>query len=81
MQNQINDIQDDVRQIKDALIGNDFGNKGIVKRLECNEKKTSENKKKITNLNSSSFLYGSGAGGGLLVIIETIKHFFGSGNH
>ena len=79
MQNQINNMEDDIKQIKDALLGNDFGNKGIVKRLECIEKKTTENKKELTNIKSSSVLMGSVAGGGLIGIVEAIKAFFTHG--
>jgi len=79
MQKQIDDIQDDVRQIKDALLGNEFGNKGIVKRLECTEKKSNDNKKKITNIKSKSVVLGTASGGVFVGIIEAIKAYFTHG--
>ena len=80
MQNQINEIQNDVSQIKDALLGNEFGNTGLIKRIESIEKKTGENKKSITNINSKSLLFGATSGAGLFGLIEAIKAFFIHGN-
>jgi len=79
MQEQINDMQKSINRIEDALLGNEFGNKGIVKRLECTEKKTVENKKELTNIKSNSVLMGSVAGGGVWGIIEAVKAWFHHG--
>ena len=76
MQDQIDKIGDDVRQIKDALLGNEFGNEGIVNRLKTVEKKTVCNKKAISSSKNHSLLYGTGAGGVLVGIVEAIKAYF-----
>tara|TARA_R110000803_G_scaffold32995_3_gene72368 strand:- start:167 stop:406 length:240 start_codon:yes stop_codon:yes gene_type:complete len=79
MQEQLDSIEKDVSQIKDALIGNEFGNVGIVTRLKNVEKSTDGNKKDLNAIKQKSILFGTGAGGLLVGIIETIKHFFFNG--
>ena len=45
MQNQINNIEKDVKELREALIGNDFNPNGFVKRVEILEKYQSNDKK------------------------------------
>ena len=44
MQEQINNIESDVKEIKDALLGNDYG-KGLISRVEKTEKYQEKDKK------------------------------------
>jgi len=79
MQKQIDEISDSVKRIEDALIGNNLGNEGIVNRLKNVEKKAACNKKSISNTKSSSMLYGTGAGGVIIAVFESIKAYFTHG--
>jgi hypothetical protein len=73
MQQQLNKIEASMQRIEDAIAGNDMGNKGLAKRLEEVETKADYNKKTLTNIKSTSVLYGTGAGTGISAIILAIK--------
>ena len=76
MSEEINDIKSSLARIEDALIGNDMGNTGIVKRLENVEKCTKNNKKDLSSLKTKSIIFGAGAGGSAIGIVEYIKTLF-----
>jgi beta-lactamase regulating signal transducer with metallopeptidase domain len=40
------ELRDNVNTIKEALCGNEFNNKGIIKRVECLEEKSKKTEKK-----------------------------------
>lgn len=62
-----------LRDIHTALVGNDLGTTGLINRMDAVEKKSSENKKQLNNIKSTSVLYGTGAGTGVSAIILAIK--------
>jgi hypothetical protein len=62
-----------LRDIHTAMVGNDLGTTGLINRMNTVEKKTSENKKQINNIKSTSVLYGTGAGTGVSAIILGFK--------
>ena len=62
-----------LRDIHTAMVGNDLGTTGLINRMNTVEKKTSENKKQINNIKSTSVLYGTGAGTGVSAIILGVK--------
>jgi len=82
MQQQINELKAIVseqviltREIHTAIKGNDLGTSGIVNDISENKDLIKENKeeidtntKSITNIKSTSMLYGGGAAGGIGVI-------------
>jgi hypothetical protein len=43
----LNQIESDVKEIKTALLGDDYGNKGFMQRLEKVENHVEENKKRV----------------------------------
>ncbi len=43
----LNQIESDVKEIKTALLGDDYGNKGFKQRLEKVENHVEENKKRV----------------------------------
>ncbi len=46
MEKQLNELRDDVREIKSALIGNKaMGQKGLVHKVECHAKYIAEDRK------------------------------------
>jgi hypothetical protein len=45
MQDQIDDIQRDMKEVKEALLGTKYGQKGIVDRVKCVEEYQSKDKK------------------------------------
>ena len=95
MQEQINKMEKiQIRQgvllseIHTALKGNNLGTSGLVNDIKENKEQGEKNKvqgfknqKAITNIKSNSMVFGSAAGGSLMVIWEGIKHFFIGGNH
>jgi hypothetical protein len=79
MQNQLNSIEKDVREMKAAFLGDKYGNKGFIKRVERIEEKTAANRKDLNAIKQKSVLLGTGAGGLILGVVEAIKHFFAHG--
>jgi hypothetical protein len=67
-----------LRDIHTAMVGNDLGTTGLINRMNTVEKKTSENKKQINNIKSTSVLYGTGAGTGVSAIILGVKAWWAS---
>ena len=45
MQEQLNNIEREVKELKEALVGNDFNSNGFIKRVEEVEKYQSNDKK------------------------------------
>ena len=43
----LNQIESDVKEIKTALLGDDYGNKGFMQRLEKVENHVEQNKKRV----------------------------------
>ena len=43
----LNQIESDVKEIKTALLGDDYGNKGFMQRLERVEQHVEETKKRV----------------------------------
>lgn len=59
--------------IHTAMVGNDLGTEGLINRMKNVETKVDCNKKSITNIKSSSVLYGTAAGGGATALWVAIK--------
>lgn len=45
MQEQINSIETDLKEVKEALLGNEYNSRGFIKRVEDVEKYQSNDKK------------------------------------
>jgi hypothetical protein len=62
-----------LRDIHTSLIGNNLGTEGLISRMESVEKKADCNKKTLTNIKSTSVIYGTSAGTGAAAIIAGLK--------
>lgn len=59
MQDQIDDIQKDLKEVKDALLGTNYGQKGIVDRVDEVEKYQSKDKKQKWMVAGGALVVGS----------------------
>ena len=64
MQTQIDNIERDLKDLKDALVGNEFNGKGLVQRVDAIEKYQQDDKKTKWTI-----------AGGFAVIMFLINYF------